>query len=532
MTYRSPLAPLAALALLGLACSASPAGPALLPGPAPKPATVTTRAARPASNDPDTAPALTIYNSDFGVVRELVSLELVEGVNDVSVAGMTMSLEPDSVMLRDAAGRRALRILEQNYRNDPVSQELLLSLFEGETIDFLALRDGIEFRIPGRIVRSGYLPPGMAAGYDRYGNWRPGRPGGSTQPIIEVDGKLRFSLPGQPLFPSLADDTVLQPTLRWLIETEAGGRCNAELAYVTGGLNWEADYNIVSPEHADTLDIVGWITMQNQTGKTFRDARIKLMAGDVNKIEEGAVGGRLGMDYAAREMSQSGPVVTEKAFDEFHLYTLARATTLRDQETKQVEFVRGEGVASQRLYVYDGAAIDRNRWNGWDAAALRNNPDYGTQSNPKVWVMREFENTEANGLGLPLPKGKLRFYTRDEDGQLEFTGENLIDHTPKDETVRVYTGNSFDLVGERVRTNFRVDDDQDWLDESFRITLRNHKTEAVEFRVVEHLYRWVNWEIRDAGFDFEQTDSQTIEARVTVPADGEAVLTYTAHYTW
>jgi hypothetical protein len=256
------------------------------------------------------------------------------------------------------------------------------------------------------------------------------------------------------------------------------------------------------------------------------------MAGDVSKIEEGTSGGHMLAAYAAREMAKGAPVVTEKAFDEFHLYTLARPTTLRDSETKQVEFVRAAGIPSRRLYVYDGAAIDRNRWNGWDATALRNNPDYGTQSNPKVWVMREFENDEASGLGIPLPKGKLRFYTRDADGQLEFTGENLIDHTPKDETVRVYTGNAFDLVGERVRTEFRVSNDQDWIDESFQITLRNHKIEPVEFRVVEHLYRWTNWELRDPSFEYAKTDSQTVEARITVPADGEAVLTYTVHYSW
>jgi hypothetical protein len=526
------------LALTALACTASPSGPAaplVVAGPAVRAGSdgpAGRAAVRGAAPDPDEQPALTIYNADFGVVRELLAIDLVAGVNDVSVADMTMLLEPDSVMLRDADGRRALRILEQNYRNDPVTQELLLSLFEGETIEFLTVREGIELRVPGRIVRSGYVPPGQAGGYDRFGNYRPPPQVGSSQPIIEVDGALRFSLPGLPLFPSLSDDTVLQPTLRWLIETDAAGACRAELAYVTGGLNWEADYNLVSPEDADTLDLVGWITMQNQTGKTFRDAHIKLMAGDVNKIEEGAAGGRMTADYAAREMAMGAPVVTEKAFDEFHLYTLARRTTLRDRETKQVEFVRAAGIPSRRLYVYDGAAIDRNRWNGWDATSLRSNPDYGTQSNPKVWVMREFENDEASGLGIPLPKGKLRFYTRDSDGQLEFTGENLIDHTPKDETVRVYTGNAFDLVGERVRTDFRVDNDQDWIDESFRITLRNHKDEAVEFRVVEHLYRWVNWELRDVSFEYEQTDSRTVEARVTVPADGEAVLTYTAHYTW
>ncbi|HZJ71776.1 MAG TPA: hypothetical protein VFF36_12660, partial [Planctomycetota bacterium] len=249
-------------------------------------------------------------------------------------------------------------------------------------------------------------------------------------------------------------------------------------------------------------------------------------------VQPQAAGGRM-MAAKAMEMdSRMGAPVTEKAFDEFHLYTLARPTTLHDDETKQVEFVRGEGVKSQRLYVYDGAAIDPNQWNGWDSASLRNNPDYGTQSNKKVWVMREFVNSEENGLGLPLPKGTVRFYTRDADGQLEFTGENVIDHTPKDETVRLYTGNAFDLVGERVRKDFRVNDDEDWIDESFEITLRNHKQTAVEFRVVEHLYRWTNWELKASSAEFAKKDSQTIEFRVTVPPDGEQLVTYTVHYSW
>jgi hypothetical protein len=329
----------------------------------------------------------------------------------------------------------------------------------------------------------------------------------------------------------LSDDTVLTPTLSWLLESAEAGPLRAELAYVTGGLSWEADYNVVAPEHGDVLDLVGWITIDNQSGKTFREARIKLMAGDVHKIEEGEIASDayLGKRMMAAEMAAP---VTEKAFDEFHLYSLARLTTLRDRETKQVEFVRGAGIASSTLYVYDGAAIDPNQWRGWDAANLRNNPDYGTQSNTKVWVMREFENSEENGLGLPLPRGRMRFYRQDEDGQLEFTGENVIDHTPKDETLRLYTGNAFDLVGGRVRTDFRIDHDDDWLDESFRITLRNHKEVPVEFRVVEHLYRWTNWEIVTSSEEWTKTDSQTIEYRITVPPDGEHELSYTAHYTW
>jgi len=528
------------LALLLVACTSAdeeapppPARRAARPAAAPAPAQVAAaqqsaaQAARPVG-----APALTIYNGDFAVVRELLSIDLASGVNHVAVTGMTTSLEPDSVILRDPSGARALSVLEQNYRNDPVSQELLLSLFEGQTIDFLVVRDSLEERVSGRIVRSGYVPPSQLGGYDQWGNWHPPQPGVNTQPIIEVDGRLRFSLPGLPLFPSLADDTVIEPTLHWLLQTDSPGALKAELAYITGGLNWEADYNAVAPEKGESLDLVGWITMANHSGKTYRDATIKLMAGDVNKIEPGAAGaGKMRMAAEAMDSSLGRPV-TEKAFDEFHLYTLSRATTLRDDETKQVEFVRGEGVKSARLYVYDGAAIDPNQWSGWDAASLRNNPDYGTQGNKKVWVMREFKNSEDNGLGMPLPKGTVRFYSRDADGQLEFTGENRIDHTPKDELVRLYTGNAFDLVGERVRKDFRVNDDEDWLDESFEITLRNHKTEAVEIRVVEHLYRWTNWDIKTSSAEFSKTDAQTIEYRVTVPPDGEQVVTYTVHYSW
>ena len=174
-----------------------------------------------------------------------------------------------------------------------------------------------------------------------------GRTGQGSQPIIEVDGQLRFSLPGIPLFPSLADDTILKPTLQWIIETDEDGPLNAELCYVTGGMTWEADYNMVAPEEGDVLDLVGWVTMDNQCGKTFEDAKIKLMAGDVSKIQRGeAISGALQM-----ERSESGgmaPPVSEKAFEEYHLYTVARRTTLHDRETKQVEFVRAAGVQSRQ----------------------------------------------------------------------------------------------------------------------------------------------------------------------------------------
>jgi hypothetical protein len=476
--------------------------------------------------DSSNQPALTIYNQNFFVAREYVPLDLRPGVNHAQFAGIASHLEPDSVILRDPAGR-SLQVLEQNYRNDPISQELLLSFYEGKTIDFLVQRADKQEIIKGKVVRSGYIPSSYYAQNYQQPSF--------TQPIIEVDGVLRFGLPGQPLFPALSGDTVLKPTLSWLLQTNDPGKFDAEISYVAGGMSWQSDYNLVVSDNpkgkTDLLDMVGWITMRNQSGKTFENANIKLMAGDVNKIQPGTVAGRMYAAEAKAMMNDAAaPVVREKSFDEFHLYSLARPTTLHDQETKQVEFVRSTGIHAQRLYVYDGAQVAQYGY--YNLEQIRQDQSYGTQSNPKVWVMEEFKNSEVNHLGIALPKGKLRFYRRDTDGHLEFVGENVIDHTPKDETIRIFTGNSFDVVGERKRTNYRVDSARNWMDESFEIRVRNHKKEAVTVRVVEHLYRWTNWKLTEQSHPSRKTDAQTVEFPVTIAPDGEQVITYTVHYSW
>jgi hypothetical protein len=467
--------------------------------------------------------ALTIYNQNFFVAREYVPLDLTPGVNRAQYAGIASHLEPDSVILRDPAGR-ALQVLEQNYRNDPISQELLLSFYEGKTIEFLVQPNQI---IKGKIVRSGYVPSSYYAQNYQQPSY--------TQPIIEVDGVLRFGLPGQPLFPALSGDSILKPALSWLLQTNDPGKFDAEISYVAGGMSWQADYNLVVSDNpkgkTDLLDMVGWITMRNQSGKTFENANIKLMAGDVNKLQPASVSGRMYAAEAKAMMNDAmAPVVREKSFDEFHLYTLGRPTTLRDQETKQVEFVRAPGIHALRLYVYDGAQVQQYGYYNMDQ--IRQDQSYGTQSNPKVWVMEEFKNSEVNHLGIALPKGKLRFYRRDTDGHLEFVGENVIDHTPKDETLRIFTGNSFDVVGERKRTSIRVDSAHNWMDESFEIRVRNHKKEPVTVRVVEHLYRWTNWKLTEQSQESRKMDAQTAEFPVTIAADGEQVVTYTVHYSW
>lgn len=473
-------------------------------------------------------PSLTIYNGGFATVRESVRLNLRAGINRISHTDITRHLEPDSVMLRDPSGSSALSILEQNYEGAPLTQERLLEQYEGKTLTFETPGNDKK-EVKAKIIRAPYSLHSTAMrtyGSNYYATQMAQYQGGS-QPIVELDGRIQFSLPGKPLFPPLDAAATLKPTLSWVIDAKDGGTVAAELAYVTGGLMWKTDYNIAGPEKGDKVEIVGWVTMDNNCGKDFNLARINLMAGDVNKV---VADGGFGVGGAMSRLSAAGPSgVTQKSFDEFHLYSLPRPVSLSDRETKQVEFLRASGVRAKAIYVYDGLYVDQN-YASWGYENIRNSREYGTRSNPKVWVMREIRNDRANGLGVPLPKGRVRFY-RDDGKHLEFVGENVIDHTPDGETLRIYTGNSFDLIGERRRTQFNTDSQRS-ADESFEINIRNKKKEAVDVRVVEHLYRAQNWVISQKSDAFEKKDSNTIEFRVPVAPGEEKVLTYSVHYTW
>ena len=445
-------------------------------------------------------PALTIYNGGYAVVRETLPIDLKSGLNQVSFAGATAQVEADSVILRDIAGKAEFQILEQSYRNDPVSQSMLLSLFEGKTLEFNRRETNKPDRlVTGKVVRSGFVPGGNF-----------------VEPIIEVDGKLQFSLPGEPIFPSLGTDNVLKPTLNWKLNSASSGKIDAEVAYLSRGFSWEASYNLVAPEKGDTVDIVGWVTMNNQSGMTFADAKLKLMAGDVHRVEE-----NVAMPFATTAkgrgmMAMADAVVTEKSFDEFHLYTLGNPVTLRDKETKQVEFVRATGVKAERIYVYEGGGYSRR----------------GSSAAGKVQVFREFKNAEANKLGLALPKGKLRFYSQDDDRQLEFVGENQIDHTPKNELIRVFTGNSFDLVGQRRLVSQTENNSEHVATQTIEVKVRNRKKEPAEIRVVEHANRGGNWTLTAQSQPHEKKDATTFEFRAPLQPDEEKVITYTIRYTW
>jgi hypothetical protein len=463
-------------------------------------------------------PAITVYNQNFGVVRDMVPLDLSAGISEASYSGVTSQLEPESVVLRDPSGNVELSIVEQSYRGDPVDQTRLLQMFEGKTIDFYKTVGDEEVVVKGRIIRA---PKQVMAKNPRGGQYQK-----NLEPIIEVDGQLVTRLPGEPFFPSLGDDSILEPTLSWKLYSPKAAKLDAQLSYLTDGMSWKSDYNLVLPEEGDVVTLTGWVSIENNTGTSFKDAKIKLIAGDVNKVQDNRneMRGRA-MDMSMVARSAAAPEVEAKKFDEFHMYSLPLATTLRDRETKQVEFVRAEKVQTKKLYVYDG-------FSGRFSGGRNTNPNYGTNSQPDVAIYREFKNSEENGLGVALPAGKTRFYRMDSDGQLEFTGENTIDHTPKNETIRVYLGNAFDLVGERTRTDFYKHPSRDLIRETYEIEIRNRSEEAVTVQVVENLFRWSNWEIQNASQKFEKKNSQTIEFPATVGPDETKTVSYTVEYTW
>jgi len=482
-----------------------------------------------AQQTPGTPTALTIYNDNFAVARTQIDLDLHPGRNEVTTTEVTSQLEPDSVILRDAASKQSLHILEQNYDAGVVSQEWLLQKYEGKTINFQiagpAVSEGKFIpgpTIPGKIIRAG----------------GPSADGSQSQPLIEVNGQMQFQLPGTPLFPATTDGLLLKPTLRWQINSELTRKLTAELAYITGGFSWEATYNVVAPENTgaaeDKADLIGWVTIHNQSGTEFPAARIKLMAGDVAKITPGnfKLHGAIAGAYTMSAMQLAEPAVTQKAFDDFHLYDLNRTVSLRNGEIKQIQFIEASNVTVTRSYIYNGSHQNIQPYTNFSDNIVQQN-NYGLDpGNTKVQIVQQIKNSEANHLGIPMPAGRIRLYRRDSDNQMEFTGESTIPHTPTEDTIKIVTGNAFDIKGSRRQTEFHVDQRNHTLDETFEIKLTNQKTQPVTVNVVEPLYRGDNWEIQQHSSDFTRLDSHTIQFPIPVPSKGESTLTYTVHYTW
>ncbi len=445
---------------------------------------------------------LAVYNQDLALVKDRRSLELTAGLNEVRFVDVAARIDPTSVHFRSLTDLEGTTVLEQNYEYDIVGSSKLLSKYVDQEISVVT-EDGQEY--VGTLLSGADDVILQAAD--------------GQVTVLKLDRIKEFT------FPALPEGLITRPTLVWQVEAVEGGAQDVEVAYLTRGINWQADYIVVLADDEQSIDLDGWVSLDNRSGTGYEDAKLKLIAGDIHRAPAA--------DYAVeREMffeaaPAAVPQVEERGFFEYHLYEVQRPVTVKDQQTKQIEFVTGSDVPSEKFFVYDGAQLP---FAGYYQPV--DDPGYGTASNTKVMVMLEFTNGEEQGLGVPLPKGTLRVYKNDVDGSTLLIGEDSIDHTPKDEQVRLYVGDAFDIVGERVQTDFRVDYDEDWMEESYEITLRNHKDEDIEVRVVEHMFRWSEWQILETSHEYEKLDAQTIEFRVPVEANGEIVVSYTVRYEW
>ena len=525
MTAMRPRLTLALLVATGCAGSAPDSGNG--PGPATGaddqgPAVTVYSSADPAGFDPQQfiAQQRLGYNPlfanqvpGFAVVKETRPAKLGAGVTDLKFTDVAQFIDPTTVSIADLTDPSTV-VLEQNFQFDLASPSKILDRYIGREIGYVQEKDGV-------VVKQ--WKGTLLANNQAHG-----------QLVVETPEGLQFlnfADPGIRL-PSLPEGLITKPTLVWKLRSAEGGDHRVRTTYQTQGMTWRADYNVILAADEKSADVAAWVSLLNLCGATFKGARLKLVAGDVNRVQPEyadlsarASGGRL------LEDREEAPGFEEKAFFEYHLYTLPRKTDVLDNTTQQLTlFPTARGVPVERVLVYYGLP-DAASW-GYQPQPMRDR-DLGGQSNPKVDVYLRVVNSEASHMGMPLPRGRVRVYKADDaDGTLEFVGEDLIDHTPKDEKVLVKMGQAFDVVGERRATDFKIDNKRDWMQESFEIVLRNHKDAAVKVIVKENLYRWTNWEITQKSDAFSKADARTIHFDVDVPANGEKKLTYTVRYTW
>jgi hypothetical protein len=476
------------LAALALACNGGPIGPS--------PSATPAQASAPGVS-------LTVYNQGTALVRDRRQFELSSGFNQIAFTDVASSMDPTSVLFRSLTDPQGTIVLEQNYEYDLVGVAALLQRYLDQQVRVVT-QDGTAYEGLLLSARGDVIL----------------EDDGGRVTVVTLANIRDFS------FPELPEGLITRPTLVWSLQAEEAGQHDVEVTYLTGGISWTADYVLLLGLDETSLDLDGWITLTNNSGASFENALLKLIAGDLQRLPTDA--------YAVEEMMYAAaptatPVgVEQREFFEYHLYEIPRPVSVGDREIKQIEFVSAAGVPASRFFVYDGLQCRNYYWYCAPSGYPQTDPGYGVATNPRVMVMVEFDTDE---IEADLPRGRVRVYQEDIDGAALLIGEDTIDHTPEGEQVRLYVGDAFDILGERIQTDFRRPSDHS-LEEEYSITLTNHKDDAVEVRVVEHLSRWSEWRIFNANADYSEMDSSTIEFRVTIPANGETTVHYGVRYTW
>ena len=446
----------------------------------------------------------------YAMISQDRKVSLSAGRTQLRFTDVAALIDPTTVQFISLSDPENTRVLEQNFQFDLVSTQKLLSRYIDKTVTVQVVQGTQSTEVSGTLLSAG---DGLV--------------------LRGADGQIRAINQYSNLrFAELPGGLITRPTLLWDVAARKAGEQTARVSYQTAGMTWWTDYNLTFTPGADAnsgfVDVGAWVSIVNQSGAGYEDAKLKLIAGDVQRVEPRVRLEELSVQASRRSVAAEGGGFAEKSFFEYHLYTLGRRTSLPDNSTKQLElFDAAKHVPAHKTLMYFGQA------GLYYAPGVNSDRTYGANYNKKVDVYLEFKNDEKSGLGVPLPKGRVRVSQMDTaDHGLEFIGEDVIDHTPKNERVLVKLGSAFDVVGERRQVDFALDSKAKWMEEEIEIKLRNHKTAPVEVLVRENLFRWSNWTMQSSSATYEKGDARTLYFPVKVGADAEQAVRYRVRYTW
>ena len=435
--------------------------------------------------DDQVAVEVTVYNNNLGLIKDTRKVELPTGQGELRFMDVASYIMPVTVHVKSLNYPQDFAVLEQNYEYDLMNADKLLDKYVGKKIKII---DWNEFQDRKDVVEATLLSNNQGQ-------------------IYQINGEIYLGHPGYKVLPEIPENLIAKPTLMWLYESAVEEAHNLEVSYLTTNISWKADYVVVLGKDDTSCDISGWVTIDNKSGATYKDARLKLIAGEVHRVEE-----ELEYRLYALEMAEAkSPQFEEEAFFEYHIYDLQRRTTIKDKQTKQISLLEAIGVGTEKEFLVYGMQSYFTR--------------LYREQNPKqsVNVYIKFNNSKDNNLGIPLPSGTMRLYKQDSEGSLQFIGEDKIEHTPKDEEIKLEIGEAFDVVAERIQTDYTKITTK--LHESeWEITLRNHKEEDITVGIVEPLYD--SWEVISSSHPYEKVDAFTIRFNVVVPKDAEVKVKY------
>jgi len=440
---------------------------------------------------------VTVYNSDIALVRDVRQIQLPPGNSDLRFVDIAATVNPATVHFRSLTDPSKVHVLEQNYEYDLLDPDKLLHKYVGRDVTVIRARQD-QGTTTDETVRARLLSYNGA-------------------PVWQIGSDIVTGMPAyQFRFPELPDSLYTRPTLIWTLDNTGSERHRVETSYLAGKLSWNADYVLTVARDDKAADLDGWVTLTNGSGTSFRNAKLQLVAGDVNRVRA-ALEGKMVVAMRSN-MAPAAPPMAEESFSDYHLYTLGRKTTINNSETKQVSLLGATGVPILKRYVVDGQAF-----------YYRSAQHPGAPLKDSVQVYYQFKNEERGGLGLPMPAGVVRVFQADSKGGVQFVGEDRITHTPKDETLDVKIGNAFDVVCERKQIDFEKIAANTYEFE-FEITLRNHKTAPVSVEVNEPVGG--TWRMLSASHTWTKTDAWAARFTVPVAADGTAVLKYRVRATF